>query len=78
MDMQRTQNSQVNFDKRNNNNKIGGITLPDVKTTAKVTVIKTVCWHKQESVIQSEVSQKEKNKLSYIDAYMWNLEKWYR
>ena len=29
-----------------------------------------------ESVIQSEVSQKEKNK--YINTYMWNLEKWYR
>ena len=29
-----------------------------------------------ENVIQSEVSQKEKNK--YINAYMWNLEKWYR
>ena len=59
--MQRTQNSQVNFDKRNNNNKIGGITLPDVKTTAKVTVIKTVCWHKQESVIQSEARKRKTN-----------------
>ena len=29
-----------------------------------------------ETVIQSEVSQKEKNK--YINAYMWNVEKWYR
>ena len=29
-----------------------------------------------ETVIQSEVSQKEKNK--YINAYMWKLEKWYR
>ena len=28
-----------------------------------------------ESVIQSEVSQKEKNKYSTC---MWNLEKWYR
>ena len=27
----------------------------------------------QETLIQSEVSQKEKNK--YISAYMWNLEK---
>ena len=31
-----------------------------------------------ESVMQSEVSQKEKKKISYIDTYMWNLEKWYR
>ena len=30
-----------------------------------------------ETVIQSEVSQKEKN-VSHINAYMWNLEKRYR
>ena len=30
-----------------------------------------------ESVIQSEVSQKKKQ-ISYINTYMWNLEKWYR
>ena len=30
-----------------------------------------------EVVIQSEVSQKEKN-MSHINAYVWNLEKWYR
>ena len=34
-------------------------------------------WMDLESVIQSEVSQKEK-KILYINAYMWNLEKWYR
>ena len=33
-------------------------------------------WMDLETVIQSEVSQKEKQ-ISYI-AYMWNLEKWYR
>ena len=33
-------------------------------------------WMDLETVIQSEVSQKEKN--IYINAYMWNLEKWYR
>ena len=33
-------------------------------------------WMDLETVIQSEVSQKEKNK--YINSYMWNLEKWYR
>ena len=33
-------------------------------------------WIDLETVIQSEVSQKEKNK--YINAYMWNVEKWYR
>ena len=30
-------------------------------------------WMNLETVIQSEVSQKEKNK--YLNAYMWNLEK---
>ena len=34
-------------------------------------------WKDLETVIQSEVSQKEKN-ISYINTYMWNLEKWYR
>ena len=34
-------------------------------------------WMDLETVIQSEVSQTEKQ-ISYIDAYMWNLEKWYR
>ena len=33
-------------------------------------------WMDLESVTQSEVSQK--NKYCYINAYMWNLEKWYR
>ena len=35
-------------------------------------------WMDPESVIQSEVSQKEKKQISYINAHMWNLEKWYR
>ena len=34
-------------------------------------------WMDLETVIQSEVSQKEKQ-MSYINAYLWNLEKWYR
>ena len=29
-----------------------------------------------EPITQSEVSQKEKNK--YINAYIWNLERWYQ
>ena len=32
-------------------------------------------WMDIETVIQSEV---RKRKISYINAYMWNLEKWYR
>ena len=34
-------------------------------------------WVDLESVIQSEVSQKEKN-IVYFNAYTWNLEKCYR
>ena len=34
-------------------------------------------WMDLETVIQSEVSQKEKNKYR-INTCMWNLEKWYR
>ena len=34
-------------------------------------------WMDLETVTQSEVSQRQKKKL-YINAYMWNLEKWYR
>ena len=34
-------------------------------------------WVDLESVTQTEVSQKEK-KILYINAYTWNLEKWYR
>ena len=34
-------------------------------------------WMDLETVIQREVSQKEKE-ISYISAYMCNLEKWYR
>ena len=33
-------------------------------------------WMNLEPMIQSEVSQKEK-KVSYTDAYVWNLERWY-
>ena len=35
-------------------------------------------WMGLESVTQSEIGQKEKNKYRIIKAYMRNLEKWYR
>ena len=35
-----------------------------------------VRWMNWEPVTESEASQKEK-KISYINAYIWNLEKWY-
>ena len=31
---------------------------------------------KLEPIIQSEVSQKEKHQIQYINAYIWNLERW--
>ena len=34
-----------------------------------------IWWMNLKPVIQSEVSQKEKK--SYINLYVWNLEKWY-
>ena len=34
-------------------------------------------WMDLGSVIQNEMSESE-NQISYINAYMWNLEKWYR
>ena len=35
-------------------------------------------WMDLETIIHSEVSQKEKTQILYINAYMWYLEKWYR
>ena len=35
-------------------------------------------WMDLETVIQSEVKSEIKKQISYINAYMWNLEKWYR
>ena len=36
-----------------------------------------VWWMNLEPVIQSEVSQKGKNKYHTFNAYIWNLEKWH-
>ena len=33
-------------------------------------------WMKLESIVQSEVSQKEKTPIQYINTYIWNLERW--
>ena len=35
-------------------------------------------WMDLETVIQSEVKSEREKQLLYINAYMWNLEKWYR
>ena len=34
-------------------------------------------WMNLEPIIQSEVNQKEKDKIAYSNTYTWNLEKWY-
>ena len=34
-------------------------------------------WVNLEPIIQNEVSLKEEKQISYINAYMWNLERWY-
>ena len=33
-------------------------------------------WMKLESIIHSEVSQKEKPPIQYTNTYIWNLERW--
>ena len=35
-------------------------------------------WMDLETVIQSEVKSEREKQISYINAYMWNLEEWYR
>ena len=35
-------------------------------------------WMDLETVIQSEVKSEREKQTWYINAYMWNLEKWYR
>ena len=35
-----------------------------------------VRWMNLEPIIRSEVSQREKQ-IPYVNAYIWNLEKWY-
>ena len=36
-----------------------------------------VTWMNPESIIQSDVKSEREKQISYINAYMWNLEKWY-
>ena len=35
-------------------------------------------WMDLGTVIQSEVKSEREKQILYINAYMWNLEKWYR
>ena len=35
-------------------------------------------WMDLKTVIQSEVKSEREKQILYINAYMWNLEKWYR
>ena len=43
----------------------------------KNTFESVLMWRmKLESIVQSEVSQKEKTPIQYTNAYIWNLERW--
>ena len=43
----------------------------------KNTFESVLMWRmKLESIVQSEVSQKEKTPIQYINTYIWNLERW--
>ena len=35
-------------------------------------------WVDLETVTENEVRSERENQISYINIYMWNLEKWYR
>ena len=35
-------------------------------------------WMKLEPIIQNEVKSERKTPIEYINAYIWNLERWYR
>ena len=35
-------------------------------------------WMNLETVIQSEVKSEREKQITYINTYMWDLEKWYR
>ena len=35
-------------------------------------------WMDLETVIQREVKSEREKQISYVNTYMWNLEKWYR
>ena len=50
-----------------------GILLSHKKNEIELFVVRCI---DPETVIQSEVSQKEK-RTPYFNAYIWNLEKWY-
>ena len=34
-------------------------------------------WMNLEPIMQNEVSQKKEKQILYINAYIWNLERWY-
>ena len=46
----------------------------DIKINKRVPFTET--WIDLETVIQGEVSEKEKNKYHILNIYIWNLEKW--
>ena len=50
-----------------------GVLLSYKKNTFESVLMR---WMKLERFLQCEVSQKEKHQIEYINAYIWNLERW--
>ena len=46
----------------------------DIKRNTRKSVLRR--WVSLELIIQSEVRERE-NQISYINTYIWNLERWY-
>ena len=63
------------FEKENGTHMYNGILLSQKRNEI---VSFAEMWKDLETIIQSEVSQREKKQVSYINSYMWNLENWYR
>ena len=60
------------FEKENGTHMYNGILLSQKRNEI---VSFAEMWKDLETIIQSEVSQREKKQVSYINSYMWNLEK---